>query len=176
MCICPPNCPVLSCSQTLSRLNSQFLLCISSQWVWCRENSYPHSMQRQDNCKTQSASTLMDADKHTSHGSWGCCLYWVPKEFQAAWEANNNWKYRPHGTSLGVEWLRLRASKAGGTGSIPGQETRSHMLLLKPVMATHTHTKCTGFRIWQTRLWSWLKICITLDESLNPWGRLPMIK
>ena len=37
-----------------------------------------------------------------------------------------------------VQWLRLHASKAGGTGSIPGWETRSHMLLLKPVMATHT--------------------------------------
>ena len=47
----------------------------------------------------------------------------------------------PHGTSLGVQWLRLRAPKAGGTGSIPGQETRSHMLLLKPVMATHSQKK-----------------------------------
>ena len=75
------------------------------------------------------------ADKHTPHCSWGCCLYWVPKEFQAAREANNNWKYRPHGTSLVVQWLRLHASKARGMGSIPGQETRSHMLLLKPAMA-----------------------------------------
>ena len=80
------------------------------------------------------------ADKHTPHSSWGCCLYWVPKEFQAAREANNNWKSRPHGTSLVVQWLRLHASKTGGTGSIPGWETRSHMLLLKPVMAIHTHT------------------------------------
>ena len=28
------------------------------------------------------------------------------------------------GTSLVVQWLRLRASTAGGTGSIPGQGTR----------------------------------------------------
>ena len=114
------------------------------------------------------------ADKHTPHCSWGCCLYWVPKEFQAAREANNNWKYRPQGTSLVVQWLRLRASKARGTGSIPGWETRSHMLLLKPAMAAKK--KSTGFRIWQTRLWSWLNICITLDKSLNPWARFPIIK
>ena len=29
-----------------------------------------------------------------------------------------------HGTSLGIQWLRLRAPKAGGTGSIPGQVTK----------------------------------------------------
>ena len=28
------------------------------------------------------------------------------------------------GTSLAVQWLRLHASPAGGTGSIPGQETK----------------------------------------------------
>ena len=31
------------------------------------------------------------------------------------------------GTSLVVQWLRLRAPNAGGRGSIPGQGTRSHM-------------------------------------------------
>ena len=31
------------------------------------------------------------------------------------------------GTSLAVQWLRLRASIAGDTGSIPGRELRSHM-------------------------------------------------
>ena len=31
------------------------------------------------------------------------------------------------GTSLVVQWLRLRASTAGGMGSIPGLELRSHM-------------------------------------------------
>ena len=36
------------------------------------------------------------------------------------------------GTSLVAQWLRLRASNAGGPGSIPGQGTRSHM---------HTATK-----------------------------------
>ena len=31
------------------------------------------------------------------------------------------------GTSLVVQWVRCRASNAGGPGSIPGQGTRSHM-------------------------------------------------
>ena len=31
------------------------------------------------------------------------------------------------GTSLVVQWVRLRTSNAGGPGSIPGQGTRSHM-------------------------------------------------
>ena len=40
--------------------------------------------------------------------------------------AYEEWK---GGTSLVVEWLRLQASKAGGTGSIPGTRTkiRYHM-------------------------------------------------
>ena len=36
------------------------------------------------------------------------------------------------GTSLMVQWLRLRAPDAGGLGSIPGQGTRSHMPQLRP--------------------------------------------
>ena len=35
------------------------------------------------------------------------------------------------GTSLVVQWLRLRAPNAGGWGSIPGQGTGSHMPQLK---------------------------------------------
>ena len=35
------------------------------------------------------------------------------------------------GTSLVVQWLRLSTPNAGGLGSIPGQETRFHMLQLK---------------------------------------------
>ena len=31
----------------------------------------------------------------------------------------------------GGQWLRLRTPEAGGLGSIPGQETRSHMPQLK---------------------------------------------
>ena len=32
------------------------------------------------------------------------------------------------GTVLAVQWLRLHASNTGGAGSVPGQETRSHVL------------------------------------------------
>ena len=35
------------------------------------------------------------------------------------------------GTCLEVQWLRLRARKAGASGSIPGQGARSHMLPLR---------------------------------------------
>ena len=38
------------------------------------------------------------------------------------------------GTSLVVQWLRLHTQHAGGPGSIPGQETRSHMLQLRVCM------------------------------------------
>ena len=38
------------------------------------------------------------------------------------------------GASLLVQWLRLRASNAGGPGSIPAQGTRSHMLQLRARM------------------------------------------
>lgn len=34
------------------------------------------------------------------------------------------------GTSLVIQWLRLYVPSAGGPGSIPGQGTGSHMLLL----------------------------------------------
>ena len=36
-----------------------------------------------------------------------------------------------HGTSLVVQWLRLRAPNAGGWGLIPGQGTRSRMPQLR---------------------------------------------
>ena len=35
------------------------------------------------------------------------------------------------GTSLAVQWLRLRVPNAGSLGSIPGQGTRSHRLQLR---------------------------------------------
>ena len=38
-------------------------------------------------------------------------------------------------TFLVVQWLRLYAPNAGGPGSIPGQETRSHMPQLKIMQA-----------------------------------------
>ena len=39
---------------------------------------------------------------------------------------------RRSGTPLVVQCLRLHAPKAGGLGSIPGQETSSHVPLLRP--------------------------------------------
>ena len=45
------------------------------------------------------------------------------------------------GTSLGVQWLGLRAPSAAGPGSIPGWETRSHVLQPRwriPCAATNT--------------------------------------
>ena len=36
-------------------------------------------------------------------------------------------EYKKRRTSLLVQWVRFRAPKAGGPGSIPGRGTRSHM-------------------------------------------------
>ena len=36
------------------------------------------------------------------------------------------------GTSLVVQWLRVQAPNAQGLGSTPGQQSRSHMLQLRP--------------------------------------------
>ena len=44
------------------------------------------------------------------------------------WMSNIFTIKKPHtGTSLVVQWIRLRTPNAGGLGSIPGQGTRSHM-------------------------------------------------
>ena len=40
-------------------------------------------------------------------------------------------KYTENGTSLVVQWLRLHAPNARGPGSIPGWQSRPHMLQLK---------------------------------------------
>ena len=39
------------------------------------------------------------------------------------------------GTFWVVQWLRLRTPNAGGSGSIPGQGTRSHMMQLRATAA-----------------------------------------
>ena len=41
-------------------------------------------------------------------------------------------KLQDTGTSLVVQWVRHRAPRAGGPGSIPGQGTRSHVPQLRP--------------------------------------------
>ena len=40
------------------------------------------------------------------------------------------------GTSLVVQWLRLRAPNAGGPGLVPGQGTEAHRLQLRIPFAT----------------------------------------
>ena len=64
------------------------------------------------------------------------------------------------GTSL-VQWLRLRAPRAGGPGSTPGQGTRSHM----PQLRVHTQqlkiphtamkTQCRQIKERKGRLCFW---------------------
>ena len=44
-------------------------------------------------------------------------------------------KMGSRGTSLKVQWPRFHAPNAEGTGSIPGQGTRSHTLQLRPGIA-----------------------------------------
>ena len=45
------------------------------------------------------------------------------------------------GTSLVVQWLRLRTPNSGGPGSIPGQGTRSCMPQLSPHAAIEDPTR-----------------------------------
>ena len=42
-------------------------------------------------------------------------------------QAHTEDKKEVSGTFLAVQWLKLHAPNTGGLGSIPGQETRSHM-------------------------------------------------
>ena len=44
-------------------------------------------------------------------------------------------KKKREGTSLVVQWLKRYAPKAGGSSSIPGQGTESHMPQLRPLTA-----------------------------------------
>ena len=49
------------------------------------------------------------------------------------------------GTSLVVQWVRLRTPNAGGLGSIPGQGTRSHMHAA--TKSLHAATKHAAMKI-----------------------------
>ena len=56
---------------------------------------------------------------------WGARkMVWLPHAQEASTKG-------PFMTSPAVQWLRLHAPNAGGLSSIPGQETRSHMLELR---------------------------------------------
>ena len=48
-------------------------------------------------------------------------------------------KGKGRGTSLLVQWLRLQAPNAGELGSIPGQGTKTPVLLLRPGAAKYIH-------------------------------------
>ena len=50
------------------------------------------------------------------------------------------------GTSLVVQWLRLRPSNAGDPGLIPGQGTRSHMPQLRVRMWQLKDPACRNYR------------------------------
>ena len=85
----------------------------------------------------------LDAERHgeTSHStstgrlqtfkvsklSWSIKTPWWCVGSQLHYSLQNQFQ----GTSLVVQWLRFQAPRAGGSGSIPGQGTRSHMLWLR---------------------------------------------
>ena len=55
------------------------------------------------------------------------------------------------GTSLVVQWLKLHTPNAGGPGSIPGEETRSHMLQLR-IHMPQVKILHAARRVWCSRI------------------------
>ena len=47
------------------------------------------------------------------------------------------------GTSLVIQWVRLRAPNAGGRGWIPGRGTRSRMYATTKIPRAATKTRCS---------------------------------
>ena len=79
------------------------------------------------------------------------------------------------GTSLVVQWLRLRAPNAGGLGSIPGQGIRSRMLQLRPRAAKiNLKIKFVVEQAWdQLRF----KLCSCNSTSqVTLWGKKKSLK
>lgn len=77
---------------------------------------------------------------------------------------------RRSGTPLVVQCLRLRAPKAEGLGSIPGQETSSHMPLLRPCTAEKKKKKdCFCLKKLNTEedLWENEVIFINLGKKIR---------
>ena len=76
---------------------------------------------------------------------------------------------RRSGTPLVVQCLRLHAPKAGGLGSIPGQETSSHVPLLRP--GTAEKKKKDGFCLKKLNteedLWENEVIFINLGKKIR---------
>ena len=74
-------------------------------------------------------------------------------------------------TSLVVQWVRLCPRKVQGWGSIPGQETRSHMLQLR-VHMPHLKIPCFATKTWHSQ--------INIKKNVSPitasWGLLRFLK
>ena len=103
----------------------------------------PRERQNFPESHTQYTSAFVLLASIGSHGCWeawisGC----LPSVHFFLFLINRTWtffkvairplkKYTSSGTSLVVQWLRLLTPHAGGPGSIPGQETRSHMPQLR---------------------------------------------
>ena len=93
-----------------------------------------HSWEQRDIC----AVVMLDKNSWTSGSVWG-----THSHTPSLCHPQVNWRKRKCssspspiyisdiGTSLVVQWLRLCAPNAGDPGSIPGWETRSHMLWLR---------------------------------------------
>ena len=77
------------------------------------------------------------------------------------------------GTSLGAQWLRLRAPNAGGLGPIPGQGIRSHMRQLRPKNAGDEGCSpgsawcCVMVCLQQLALQPWCLYAGSLSRALN---------
>ena len=77
----------------------------------------------------------------------------VPFSIQASTFLPEKWFYTKGfsnfrtggGTSLVVQWLRLRAPNAGGLSLTPGQGTRSHMLQIR-VRMLQLKIPCASFQ------------------------------
>ena len=74
-------------------------------------------------------------DKDLSASSFIWKVKKTPVGGGQGWQSMKSALSAGYRTSLVVQWLRLLAPSAGGRGSIPGQETRSHMLQLRVHMA-----------------------------------------
>ena len=65
-----------------------------------------------------------------AHSSWHIKLSIADRQWEHWRHLGSNLHIKRHliyGTSLVVQWVRLRTPNVGGPGSIPGQVTRSHM-------------------------------------------------
>ena len=124
-------CPVV-CVWTLHTLSdcgfmtrvSYSLIIITSTW-----QTRDWGLERVSNLSKGSHTTLQ-ARQHPAHSSEAesvCTILSKPGKGMKILSS----KHKDPETSLVVQWLRLCAPSAGGLGSIPDRDTRSHTLQLK---------------------------------------------